>query len=168
MPQPVTVPSPLGDLVLRTEREDDRDFRLELFCGSRAPEWYVIQWEPNLFDQIMRQQFQAQTMSYAQQFPHARFDIIELDGRPIGRIVVDRPEDQVHLVDLAIVHDRRGQGLGEAILRALMAEAEAAELPVRLEVASSNDPTMRLYQRLGFRQCAETPLYIQMEWRGGG
>lgn len=168
MPQPVTVPSPLGDLVLRTEREDDADFRLELFKGSRAPEWYMIQWEPNLLEQIMRQQFHAQTGSYAQQFPHARFDIIELDGQPIGRIVVDRPDDQVHLVDLAIAPDRRGRGLGEAILRALMAEAEAAGRPVRLEVASSNDPSMRLYHRLGFRQVDETPLYIAMEWRTQG
>ncbi len=95
----------------------------------------------------------------------AAFDILELDGEPVGRMVVDRPGDQVHLVDVAIVPERRGRGLGVAILRALMDEAAAAGQPIRLEVASSNDPSLRLYRRLGFREIAETPMHLSMEWR---
>ena len=60
----------------------------------------------------MRQQFHAQTVSYREQFPAAAFDIIELDGEPIGRMVVDRPGDQMHLVDIAIVPERARPGAG--------------------------------------------------------
>jgi ribosomal protein S18 acetylase RimI-like enzyme len=94
----------------------------------------------------------------------ARFDIIELGGRPIGRIVVDRPGTMVHIVDQAIVPELRNRGIGSAIMRALMDEARTARLPVRLKVASSNDPSLRLYKRLGFAPIETVPLYIEMEW----
>jgi len=113
----------------------------------------------------MRHQFQAQTVSYRQQFPQARFDIIEHAGRPIGRIVADRPGNMVYIVDQALVPERRGRGIGTAIMRALMDEAGANGLPVRLKVASSNDPSMRLYLRLGFVPIQSAPLYIELEWK---
>jgi ribosomal protein S18 acetylase RimI-like enzyme len=46
-----------------------------------------------------------------------------------------------------------------------MTEADAAGLPVRLEVASANDPSLRLYQRLGFVPIETVPLYMRLEWR---
>jgi len=39
------------------------------------------------------------------------------------------------------------------------------QLPVRLKVASSNAPSLRLYQRLGFVPIATIPLYLELEWR---
>jgi len=50
-------------------------------------------------------------------------------------------------------------------MQALMDEAARDGLPVRLKVASSNDPSMRLYQRLGFRPIDQVPFYIEMEWK---
>ncbi|MEN3378932.1 MAG: hypothetical protein V7604_4287, partial [Hyphomicrobiales bacterium] len=84
---------------------------------------------------------------------------------PIGRIVVDRPGTVLHIVDQAIVPYMRNRGIGTAIMQSLMDEARAAGLPVRLQVASSNDPSMRLYARLGFVPIQETPAYVEMEWK---
>jgi ribosomal protein S18 acetylase RimI-like enzyme len=50
-------------------------------------------------------------------------------------------------------------------MRALMTEAADARVPVTLMVGSSNDPSMRLYERLGFVATETAPLYIKMEWR---
>jgi ribosomal protein S18 acetylase RimI-like enzyme len=160
----ITIPSPLGLLQQRPEREDDQPFRFRLFCDSRLPEWYQAQLDPALRDQLMQHQFHAQTVSYRAQFPGARFDIIELDGRPIGRIVIDRPGHSVHIVDQAIVPELRNRGLGTAIMRFLMDEAAAAGIPVELKVASSNDPSMRLYLRLGFVPVETHLMYIDMRW----
>jgi len=159
--------SPLGALRLRPERDDDRDFRFRLFVDSRLPEFALLarQVGPAAYDEIMRMQFQAQTVSYRAQFPQARFDIIELDEASIGRIVVDRPGAEVHIVDQAVVPALRNRGIGTAVMRALMDEAAAAGLPVRLKVASSNDPSMQLYLRLGFVPIETAPLYIEMEWQ---
>jgi ribosomal protein S18 acetylase RimI-like enzyme len=163
-PGAIDIPSPAGTVRLRAECEEDRDFRYRLFCDSRLPEWYIIELDPVVRARLMDHQFLAQTLSYRAQFPRARFDIIELGGEPIGRIVVDRPGAFVHLVDQAIVPARRNEGIGTAIMHALMEEARAAGIPLRLKVASTNDPSMRLYLRLGFKPIEEVPLYIEMEW----
>jgi ribosomal protein S18 acetylase RimI-like enzyme len=163
----IEIASPHGDLRLRPERDSDRDFRYALFCDSRLPEWEPVRLQPALFEQLMQHQFHAQTVSYLNFFPKARFDIIELGAAPIGRIVVDRPGAMVHIVDQAIVPQMRNRGIGTAIMRNLMAEARAAGMPVRLKVASTNDPSMRLYARLGFAPIQEIPAYIEMEWTAG-
>ena len=160
----VEIPSPLGVLHLRPEREEDRDFRYRLFCDSRQPEFALLL-TPAAFQQIMAHQFHAQMVSYRAQFPQARFDIIELSGEPIGRLVVDRPGTRLHIVDHAIIPQRRGRGIGTALMRALMQEASAAGLPVQLEVVSENDPAYRLYQRLGFVTVEMMPMYMRLEWR---
>ena len=157
------VASPVGLLHLRPERDDDRGFRYQLFCDSRQPEFALL--PPPVYQQVMAHQFHAQTVGYRGQFPQARFDIIELAGERIGRIVVDRSGTMMHIVDQAIVPTLRGRGIGTAIMRALMDEAQAAGLPVRLEVASENDPSFRLYQRLGFVPIETYPFYMRLEWR---
>lgn len=154
-----------GPLRLRPERAEDEAFRYQLFCESRPAEFALLRLDPAVFDQLMRFQFQAQTLSYRANFPNARFDMIELSGMPIGRIVVDRPGLVLHIVDQAIVPSLRNRGLGTAIMKALMDEAGQAGLPVRLKVASTNDPSMRLYQRLGFVPIHTDPFYIEMEWQ---
>lgn len=163
----IEISSPAGILRLRPEQDEDRDFRLRLFVDSRLPEFALLQQHvgPAAYAEIMRMQFLAQIASYRAEFPQARFDIVELDGKPIGRIVVDRSGDTIHIVDQAVVPDLRNRGIGTAIMRALMDEAAAAALPVRLTLASSNDPSMRLYLRLGFAPIETAPLYIEMEWR---
>jgi ribosomal protein S18 acetylase RimI-like enzyme len=153
-----------GMLRLRPEQERDQAFRFKLFCESRPAEFALLRLDPTSYEQLMSFQFQAQTVSYRANFPDARFDIIELDGTPIGRIVVNRPGAVVHIVDQAIVPPLRNRGLGTAIMKALMHEAAASGLPMRLKVASTNDPSMRLYLRLGFVPILSDPLYIEMEW----
>jgi ribosomal protein S18 acetylase RimI-like enzyme len=167
IPEDDDIAGPLGALRLRPERDEDSDFRFRLFCDSRPAEFALLAQQVGTaaFEQIMRFQFQAQTVSYRSNFPKARFDIIELDGAPIGRIVVDRPGTMIHIVDQAVVPALRNRGIGTAVMRRLMDEAAGGVLPVRLKVASSNDPSLRLYARLGFVQIDEAPLYLEMEWR---
>jgi hypothetical protein len=109
MREPTTIASPIGLLHLRPERPEDRDFRFDLFCKSRLPKWDLVPLDAAVRHQLMQMQFQAQTASYAAQFPNARFDIIDLQEKPIGRIVVDRPGDQIHIVDQAIVPELRAR-----------------------------------------------------------
>lgn len=160
----IEIDTPCGAVRLRPERTEDRSFRYQLFCDSRLPEWYLVELDPAVRAGLMDHQFRAQTETYVTRFPRARFDIIELGAERIGRIVVNRPGDQLHLVDQAIVPQRRNQGIGTAIMRALMDEAAAAAIPLRLKVASANDPSLRLYSRLGFKPIQEIPAYIELEW----
>lgn len=162
------IDTPAGPVVLRPEREGDREFRFALFCQSRPPEWSRVSIEPGMRVTLMRQQFRAQTVGYAGQFPRARFDIVEREGAPVGRIVVDREPGAIHIVDQAVVPSWRGRGIGTAIMRSIMAEAAGRGVPVNLEVGDSNDPSLRLYLRLGFAVVEELPMYLNLRWTPPG
>jgi ribosomal protein S18 acetylase RimI-like enzyme len=164
MDEIVDIPCSRGLLRLRPERDDDLAFRFRLFCDAQ-PELALLPLAGAAREQLMNLQFRAQTMSYRAQFPHARFDIIELDGVAIGRIVVDRPGAAVRIVDQALVPQFRNLGIGTAIMRALMQEASRAGLPMRLHVTSSNDAALRLYSRLGFVPVETSATHIELEWR---
>ena len=162
---PTRIDIPFGVLRLRPESDDDAAFRFALFCQSR-PDWALLPLCGEALAILLQQQFRAQTAGYRAEWPGASCDIIELDGEPIGRLVVDRPGDALHLIDIALLPACRNRGIGSAILGRLSAEARAARLPLRLEVATSNVAALRLYRRLGFVARASTELQIQLEWRG--
>jgi len=157
--------SPLGPLRLRPERAEDDGFRFTLFCQSRTSDFAQLSLDAAALEQLMRFQFQGQTLSYRANFPDADFDIIEFDGAPIGRIVVDRSDSALHLVDQALTPALRGRGLGNAIMTALLHEAAGNALPVRLSVDPGNAAALRLYRRLGFVPIRTDLHAIAMEWR---
>ena len=68
--------------------------------------------------------------------------------------------DEVHINNLAVRGDFRGQGLGTALLEhVLRAGASRGAGRATLEVRRSNAPARRLYERLGFEVAATRPNY---------
>jgi GNAT superfamily N-acetyltransferase len=151
-------------LRLRPEREADEAFRFTLFCCSRPPGEAFEPFDPALREMLLRQQFRAQTLSYRVQYPNARFDIVELDGAPVGRLVVDRAPPALLIVDIALDPACRNRGLGEALMRDVIDEGRAAGLPVRGAVFASNPGCLRLCLRLGFKPLESSDLYSVLEW----
>jgi ribosomal protein S18 acetylase RimI-like enzyme len=164
MSDAIAISSPAGDLILRPERDDDEAFRFRLFCAARQPEFARLL-APDVLEPIMRQQFHAQTVSYRARFPRARGDIIELGGKPIGRIMVDRGDKVLHIVDQAITPELRNRGIGTAVMRTLMQEARRTSRAVRLGLAAANGQALRLYRRLGFAPIETKEHYLWLEWR---
>ncbi|KQY28975.1 GCN5 family acetyltransferase [Caulobacter sp. Root487D2Y] len=158
--EPVASPS----FALRPEVEADAPFRLALFRASRGPGWDQIPLPAEMLTKIMEQQFHAQTQGYRAAYPQARLEIVTVDAAPVGRLATDRGTDVLRLVDIAVVPERRGQGIGGAILRALMDEAAAAGTPVMLQVASDNLAAQRLYHRLGFVMTAANDTHLTLRW----
>lgn len=59
--------------------------------------------------------------------------------------------DEAHVTNIAIAPDRRGNGLGERLVRALMDSArERGAVSMTLEVRQSNAAARQLYGKLGF------------------
>lgn len=149
---------------LRPEVEADAAFRLALFRASRGPGWDQVPLPPDMMTQIMEQQFSLQTQGYASAYPDARLEIIEIDGAPAGRLATHRGDDALHLIDIAVTPERRGLGVGEAILCALMDEAAALSVPVTLQVGVDNPPAQRLYHRLGFVLESVSETHLALRW----
>ncbi|KVG53558.1 GNAT family N-acetyltransferase [Burkholderia territorii] len=86
------------------------------------------------------------------------------DADAIGLLKVTRAADEWHVHQIQILPSRQGQGIGEAVLRALLLEAACEHVPVSLSVLHGN-PARRLYERLGFRLVAETETSATLMWR---
>jgi len=153
-------------VMLRPAREDDASFLLRVYASTRVEELAQVDWSEAQKDAFLRQQFEAQTQHYREHFDGARFDVIECDDEAAGRIIVWRSRDEIRLVDIALLPAFRGRGVGEGLLRAILAEAAERGLPVHIHVERAN-PALRLYARLGFIPIAEQGFYLQLEWRAG-
>jgi len=55
----------------------------------------------------------------------------------------------------------KARGVGTSVVRDVMHQASRLGLPLRLQVLKANR-ARRLYERLGFREVAETPTHFQM------
>jgi ribosomal protein S18 acetylase RimI-like enzyme len=108
-------------------------------------------------------QFNAQYLYYAENYAHAQFQIVLLDGAPIGRLYVDRRAAEIRIVDIALLPEHCGQGIGSHLLREILAEGQARGVPVTVHVERFN-PALHLYERLGFRPVEDKGVYLLMEW----
>jgi GNAT superfamily N-acetyltransferase len=148
----------------RSINDDDQQFLYELYASTRADELAVTPWSDEEKESFLRFQFNAQHQYYQENYADAEFDVVLADDRPVGRLYVDRREDEHRIIDIALLPDYRGQGIGGRIMQDLLDEAAAASKPVRIHVERFN-PALRLYQRLGFEQIADTGVYYLMEWK---
>jgi ribosomal protein S18 acetylase RimI-like enzyme len=145
-------------VVLRAESDADLPFLRGLFATTRAAELALLPdvVRPTFCDQ----QFTAQHRGHRARYPHAAFDVIELEGTRVGRLAVDR-SDVVTIVDIAVLPERRGRGIATAALRPVLAEASVMGQVVELHVAVGN-PAADWYARLGFEPTADDGVYTAM------
>ena len=154
-------------LTLRPAGPTDDDFLFELYASTRADEMAAWGLDEAMLQPLLEMQFTAQRGSYQAQYPDADHHIVLLGERPIGRLYVDRAAARLLLIDVALLPEVRGRGLGTALLRTLMDEAAAHGRPLRLSVRLDN-PARRLYLRLGFQSLGDDGVYEQMAWRAVG
>lgn len=146
----------------RDESAADQEFLYQLYASTRAMEMANVPWDGSQKEAFLRSQWQLQTAHYRTHYPEASFSLI-LDGDDrIGRFYVDRTLEDIHLLDLTLVPERRGEGIGTALLQELVAEAQQGRRSVTLYVEIFN-PAQRLYHRLGFRTVQDEGVYLRME-----
>lgn len=146
---------------LRPESAGDEPFLRALFATTRRRELAALGGSPEQAAAFCEMQFVAQRAHYRAAFPSARFDVVELDGVPVGRLCVERRPGALRVIDVAIVPECRGHGLGTRLLQQLCGEADAARARLHLSVEAHN-PARRLYERLGFVVLAENGPYLEM------
>jgi GNAT superfamily N-acetyltransferase len=146
---------------LRPAQAEDEDFLYELFCKSVGDDLTAL--DAAHRDVILRMQYGAQNQSYKAEFPRAEHRIIMLDGRVIGRVLVERTENEHRGVDIALMPEERSGGIGTMLIQELLDEAASVGKPFRISVVRTN-PAMHLYNRLGFKTTGETLTHFMMEW----
>ena len=147
---------------LRPISEEDEDFLYRVYAGTRE-DIAQLNWDQKQQAKFLKLQFMAQDKQYKAQFCNAEFQIILLDEKPVGRFYVNRTEDEIRIVDIALLPEFRGKGIGSSLLKQVLAEGKQKRLPVRIHVQQSN-PAFHLYERLGFQKIDENGIYFLMEW----
>jgi len=130
---------------LQLSTADDFEFVFQLNKTNMRP--YV--------EQMRGWNDQAERLAMQQQFHPGCDQIIMIDGKEAGIFGVDRHASEIQLRHIEILPEYQRLGVGTALIRSLLHEAQQAKLPVRLTVLKVN-PARRLYSRLGFRIAGET------------
>lgn len=139
---------PLG-LGLRALQSQDQAFAGALFASTRDY-LYSMPVPKSQIDFLINQQFQMQQASYTASFPSAEHFIVELFNKPIGKIIVNNTQADLHVIDIALMSDMRAKGFGSMVLRALKQWATQEMRPLRLAVDQQNSRAKKLYLSLGF------------------
>jgi len=90
------------------------------------------------------------------------FQMIIVGGEKAGVISVRQLADHFFLSEIQIEPRLQNQGLGSQIIKAILSEARAQNLPVRLQVLKKSN-AKNLYLRLGFIQTGLTDTHFLME-----
>lgn len=159
------LPSPWSEqgLFLRPETPEDTDFIRDLFASVRGPEFAAMGWPPALLHDLLVSQSTMQNRHYASVYPNALRLIIMAGGIPVGRLYLHPRHEGLRVVDIALLPDWRGRGLGGDLLRAVQAMAAACKDGVSLSVTRTN-PARHLYQRLGFTEQPGAGPDMEMQW----
>ena len=142
--------------------EDDEPFLRRLYASVREDELAVVPWDEDDKEAFLRQQFEAQDTYYRQHYDGATYDVIDVDGEPAGRLYVARWEDEIRIMDVALLPEYRGRGIGTQLLRALLDEGARTGKRVSIHVEKHNR-ALRLYERLGFATVADRGVYQLLE-----
>ena len=89
--------------------------------------------------------------------------LIASGPEPAGRLIVARWPEDLRVVDVALLPEYRGRGIGGELMRALIEEADERGVKTSIHVERFN-PAQRLYARLGFRAVSDDGgVYLLLE-----
>lgn len=112
-----------------------------------------LPWSPESFASLLRHR-------------HRFGWLAELNAEPAGYVLVQAIAGEAEILSLAVRPALQGRGIGRRLVERALEEIDARGAPrLLLEVAVSNEPALRLYRRLGFREIGRRRAYYQK--RGG-
>ncbi|MBD9362477.1 GNAT family N-acetyltransferase [Methylomonas fluvii] len=152
-----------GNLALRPALEEDEAFIQLLYSLSRD-DLRLMPGDSHFVESLIAMQYRAQRQSYSASYPRAYHLIVEKQGQQIGRILVDFSQDRMHLIDINLMPEARGQGSGTAAIKALQGAAAKAGSRLTLSTYHSNPGAKRLYLTLGFKVEQSDELTEKMAW----
>ena len=147
----------------RSEDDADLPFLRRLYVSTRWDELAIVDWPDQHKIAFLESQFGLQRYHYYTYYPTTAFAVLEQHGTPCGRLYLERRPQLATMLDIALLPEWRGRGVGTALVAAVLAEAGAAGRVVSITVEKFN-PAQRLYRRLGFREVADEGMHWTMEW----
>jgi ribosomal protein S18 acetylase RimI-like enzyme len=159
--------STIGDIALRPAAAADDALLRRIYASTREEEMAATGWPAQRRTAFLHQQFVAQQRHFRQHYPGAQNLIMERDGQPVGRLCWHWMPGELRMVDISLLPEWRGLGLGRQVVMALQALAAAQGLAMGLHVEVGNR-AIALYERLGFVVTGHSGLHHRMRWTDTG
>ena len=152
----------MPEVALRPVEPGDEGFLYRVYASTRQEELAKIGWTEEQKEAFLRQQFEAQSRYYRENYGGAGFSVILSGGVPAGRLYVMRWPEEIRIMDIALLPDHGGKGIGTKLLETLISESEASGKPLSIHVERFN-PALRLYERLGLELREDKGVYLFMQ-----
>jgi ribosomal protein S18 acetylase RimI-like enzyme len=151
---------------LRPVEEKDTAFIEAVYRTTREAELNFTNWSEHQKNAFISMQSAAQHSEYKTKFPGARFQIIIYNKKDAGRFYTWENETGIRLVDITVLPQFRGKGIGKYLLQQLIERSNKTQKKLSLHVEPSN-PVLKLYQRLGFIYIKNNGRHYYMEREPG-
>jgi RimJ/RimL family protein N-acetyltransferase len=159
----MTEPISNNAVTLRPAQPEDESFLVAVYGTTREQELAMTPWTAEQREAFIRFQYIAQLAQYQTEYPQAEHSIILLGDKRVGRIYLDRRENEIHILDFTLIIQHRGQGIGTPILQRVMDEAAQAGKSVSINLDSFNQ-SQQLFERLGFKPAETTGFHTLFVW----
>lgn len=154
-----------SSLKLRPVIDADEAFLLSVYASTRADELEQVEWAEGQREAFLKWQFDMQRREYETRFPEAEYFVVLIDEVPAGRMWIGQDDEQIRLLDIALLPQFQKRGAGTILLRQLINEAGQSGKKLRHMVFDLNQDAYRFYERLGFTIIEEFGAYKHMEWK---
>ena len=89
--------------------------------------------------------------------------IIMAQGQDIGLVAIHEADDRIHLLQLFLLPEAQGKGIGSQVLDQMLGEANRVHRPVILRVLKCNPRAKAFYERHGFTLVGQTETHYNIE-----
>ena len=155
-----------AQISVRPVTAEDAQLLLEIYQSSRGDDLRGLGWTEERISEFLEMQYEAQQRFFESEYQLAADEIILWQGKPAGRLIVERREHEIRCIDVALLPAHRNSGVGTFLIRKLQDEARQAKKPLRLQIIRFNR-AVNLFERSGFIRTSETGTHFQMEWLPG-
>ena len=147
---------------LRPVEKKDESFIETVYRSTREEELNITNWSEQQKKAFIMMQSMAQLAEYAAKFPGAAFQVIIFNKQDAGRFYTWEDETGIRLIDITLLPPFRGKGIGTALMKDLIKQADKSQKKISLHVEPAN-PALRLYQRVGFIHIKNNGRHYYME-----
>ena len=90
--------------------------------------------------------------------------VIELEEQAVGGLFLDFTAGAVDIVELQVLPEHQGKGIGSSIVERIVADAAGEGRIITLSVVAANPRARQLYERIGFRVTGIEAPFIRMRY----
>lgn len=140
-------------------------FLFKVFKESRWDLEFINNLDEKQKADILFNQFCMEQGQLIQQYPNAECNIVLLNEEAIGRLYVNHGEKADRILEIGLLEEYRGLGIGRKIVTTVIENAKKAGKAVCLQVAWFNEGAYKFYERIGFVVIEENYVFREMQYK---